>query len=132
MSGFLMVVFLLIIPILWSKMSSLQRQVDDLKSEVERLQNSTPGVGNTFTMNSSSSVHNASSFSHPVDGDSLNSMSTIHTMNTSDHGSQDRDLDRELLDMLRRGNKIQAIKRLREARNFSLKEAKDYVEALDR
>ncbi|GGH49923.1 hypothetical protein GCM10008014_14710 [Paenibacillus silvae] len=53
-------------------------------------------------------------------------------MNTSDHGSQDRDLDRELLDMLRRGNKIQAIKRLREARNLSLKEAKDYVEALDR
>ncbi|WP_427051331.1 ribosomal protein L7/L12 [Paenibacillus sp. TC-CSREp1] len=53
-------------------------------------------------------------------------------MNTSDHGSQDLDLDRELLDMLRRGNKIQAIKRLREARNLSLKEAKDYVEALDR
>lgn len=132
MSGFLMVVFLLMIPILWSKMSSLQRQVDDLKSEVERLQNSTPGVANSFTMNSSSSVHNTSPFSRPVAGDSMNAVSTIHTMNTSDHGSQDLDLDRELLDMLRRGNKIQAIKRLREARNLSLKEAKDYVEALDR
>ncbi|WP_427910423.1 ribosomal protein L7/L12 [Paenibacillus silvae] len=128
----MMVVFLLMIPILWSKMSSLQRQVDDLKSEVERLQNSTPGVANSFTMNSSSSVRNTSPFSRPVAGDSMNAVSTIHTMNTSDHGSQDLDLDRELLDMLRRGNKIQAIKRLREARNLSLKEAKDYVEALDR
>jgi large subunit ribosomal protein L7/L12 len=34
--------------------------------------------------------------------------------------------------MIQQGNKIKAIKKLREARNLSLKEAKDYVDALDR
>ncbi|QKS55327.1 ribosomal protein L7/L12 [Paenibacillus barcinonensis] len=132
MSGFFMVVVLLFIPILWSKISSLQRQVDDLKTEVERLQNSSPGVGNSFTMNNASSVQHAAPFSTPVDVDPLKAISNINAMNSIDHISQNRDLDLELMDMVRRGNKIQAIKRLREARSLTLKEAKDYVDALDR
>lgn len=121
MSSFLFVVFLLIIPILWSKLGNLQRQVDELKSEVERLQNGSSVVSNRFSMNASS-VQNASSFSSYVDTNAF-PQSGFDT---------DRELDQELIAMVRRGNKIQAIKKLREARSLSLKEAKDYVEALDR
>lgn len=121
MSSFLFVVFLLIIPILWSKLGNLQRQVDELKSEVERLQNGSSVDANRFTVNATS-VQNASSFS------------TSTGTNTFPQSEFDRDpeLDQELLAMVRRGNKIQAIKKLREVRSLSLKEAKDYVEALDR
>ena len=121
MSSFLFVVFLLIIPILWSKLGNLQRQVDELKSEVERLQNGSSVDSNRFAMNASS-VQNASSFSSSTDTNAF-PQSGFDT---------DRELDQELLAMVRRGNKIQAIKKLREARSLSLKEAKDYVEALDR
>ncbi|MCP1133603.1 ribosomal protein L7/L12 [Paenibacillus polysaccharolyticus] len=121
MSSFLFVVFLLIIPILWSKLGNLQRQVDELKSEVELLQNGSSLDANRFAMNASS-VQNASSFSSSTSTDSF--PQSGFDMNT--------ELDQELLAMVRGGNKIQAIKKLREARSLSLKEAKDYVEALDR
>lgn len=122
MNGFLFVVFLLFVPILWSKFSNLQRQVDELKSEVERLRNSASDQTNCFTMNATSSVHNVSSFStsEVTDPSLLNGF------------NPDTELDQELLAMVRDGNKIKAIKKLREARSLSLKEAKDYVEALDK
>lgn len=121
MSSFLFVVFLLIIPILWSKLSNLQRQVHELKSEVERLQSGSSVEGNRSAMNAFS-VQNASSFSSST-GPNAFPQNGLDT---------DTELDHELLAMVRAGNKIQAIKKLREARSLSLKEAKDYVEALDR
>lgn len=122
MSSFLFVVFLLIIPILWSKLSNLQRQVHELKSEVERLQSGSSVDANRFAINASS-VQNASSFS---------SSSTSTDSFPQSGFDINTELDQELLAMVRGGNKIQAIKKLREARSLSLKEAKDYVEALDR
>ncbi|MCM3132827.1 ribosomal protein L7/L12 [Paenibacillus polysaccharolyticus] len=119
MSSFLFVVFLLIIPILWSKLSNLQRQVHELKSEVERLQSGSSVEGNRSATNAFS-VQNASSFSSSTGP------------NAFPQNGSDTELDHGLLAMVRAGNKIQAIKKLREARSLSLKEAKEYVEALDR
>lgn len=42
------------------------------------------------------------------------------------------DQDREILDLVKQGNKIEAIKRTREFYGFGLKEAKEYVEKLER
>lgn len=41
-------------------------------------------------------------------------------------------LEHRLIVLIRAGNKIRAIKELREARRLSLKDAKDVVEALER
>jgi large subunit ribosomal protein L7/L12 len=120
MSNFIFVVFLLIIPILWSKLSKLQRQVDELKIEVDQLRNGTSTEANRFVLNNSPLSQDPASFSSFA-GTSSTAQSELKN-----------ELDQELLAMVRRGNKIQAIKKLREARSLSLKEAKDYVEALDR
>ncbi|WP_236414286.1 hypothetical protein [Paenibacillus sp. JJ-223] len=41
-------------------------------------------------------------------------------------------LEHRLIELIRAGNTIRAIKELREARRLSLKDAKDVVEALER
>ena len=48
------------------------------------------------------------------------------------HAEADAALEERLRSLLAGGKKIQAIKELREAKNMTLKEAKDMVEALDR
>lgn len=120
MSGFLLVVLLLITPFLWSKLGSLQRQVDELKTEVEGLRYGSSGDTHRFTVNSTSSAQDAVSFSPSSDSSMMS------------HPTMDRELEQELLTMVRSGNKIKAIKTLREARGLSLKEAKDQVDALDK
>lgn len=47
-----------------------------------------------------------------------------------DGGSGSSEHDQEIIDLLDRGKKIQAIKKAREYYGFDLKEAKDYVERL--
>ncbi|WP_310140464.1 ribosomal protein L7/L12 [Paenibacillus amylolyticus] len=101
------------------RMASLQRQLNELKRDVERLENGARMPSNaSVPLTSSSSQQYASSTSFTA------SSSTIDTPPS--------ELDQELLSLLQKDQKIKAIKRLREARGLSLKEAKDYVESLDR
>ncbi len=59
-----------------------------------------------------------------------------HAVEAIEHGestspaSAPADLDKELLRLLRDGQKIEAVKRHRERTNSGLKESKDYVESL--
>lgn len=104
-----LVVFLILIFILLVRVISLQTQLNELKRDVERLEN---GAGSTAHFPLS---HNASS------------------VNVTPPSQADlTELDRELQALAQQGKKIIAIKKAREARNLSLKDAKEYVESLER
>lgn len=108
------VVVLLLIVILLTRVISLQSQLNELKRDVERIES---GAGITQRTPSPS-------FNYSVSSSTQSS--------TSEHPTELLELDQELILMIQQGNKIKAIKKLREARNLSLKDAKDYVDTLDR
>ncbi|MEO2203237.1 ribosomal protein L7/L12 [Paenibacillus pabuli] len=105
------IVFLLLIVILLARVTSLQSQLNELKRDVERLENG-------------ASITPRSPLNYSVSPSSLSPSSGPQT--------ELSELDHELILMIEQGNKIKAIKKLREATNLSLKDAKDYVDALDR
>ncbi|MDQ0655894.1 ribosomal protein L7/L12 [Paenibacillus sp. W2I17] len=111
MNTLVWIVLLLLILVLLVRVTSLQRQLNELKSDVERLENG-------------STVSARSDFNYTL---SPQEASPSHTSQPAQ-----TDLDQELLTLIQQGKKIMAIKRLREARGLSLKEAKDYVDSLDR
>ncbi|CAM4271930.1 ribosomal protein L7/L12 [Paenibacillus xylanexedens] len=111
MNTLVSIVLLLLIFVLLVRVTSLQRQLNELKRDVERLENgSTDSVRSDFNYTLSPKEASPSHTSQPAQ----------------------TDLDQELLTLIQQGKKIMAIKRLREARGLSLKEAKDYVDSLDR
>ncbi|WP_458461474.1 ribosomal protein L7/L12 [Paenibacillus sp.] len=111
MNTLIWIVFLLLILVLLVRVTSLQRQLNELKRDVERLENG-------------STASTRSDFNYTL------SPKEAPSPYTSQPGPTD--LDQELLALIQQGKKIMAIKRLREARGLSLKEAKDYVDSLDR
>ncbi|HBU82371.1 MULTISPECIES: hypothetical protein [Paenibacillus] len=106
-----LVVFLILILILLVRVISLQAQLNELKRDVERLEN---GAGSTAQFPLS---HNASS---------------VNVSPPPPSQADLTELDRELQALAQQGKKIIAIKKAREARNLSLKDAKEYVESLER
>lgn len=111
MNTLVWIVLPLLIFVLLVRVTSLQRQLNELKRDVERLENgSTDSVRSDFNYTLSPKEASLSHTSQPAQ----------------------TDLDQELLTLIQQGKKIMAIKRLREARGLSLKEAKDYVDSLDR
>jgi len=91
------------------KVVSLQRQLNELKSD-QQWRNSRPEVSGLSnpSLNAPASSSNVTRVSPPVN------------------------LDERLRMLLTAGKKIQAIKEFREASGLGLKEAKDYVENLER
>lgn len=88
------------------KVFSLQSQLNDMKSDLEWVNNrpNNPGMNSSIATN----------VSQPEVND------------------VDADLEERLRFMLASNQKIKAIKVLREARNLSLKDAKDYVDQLEK
>ncbi|WP_336758406.1 ribosomal protein L7/L12 [Paenibacillus sp. USHLN196] len=111
MNTLVWIVFLLLILVLLFRVTSLQRQLNELKRDVERLENGSTASARSDLNYTLSPKEASPSYVSPT-GPS--------------------DLDQELLALIQQGKKIMAIKRLREARGLSLKEAKDYVDSLDR
>jgi large subunit ribosomal protein L7/L12 len=111
MNTLVWIVLLFLIFVLLVRVTSLQRQLNELKRDVERLENvSISGTRSDFNYTLSPKEASPSHTSQPAQ----------------------TDLDQELLTLIQQGKKIMAIKQLREARGLSLKEAKDYVDSLDR
>ncbi|WP_153978572.1 ribosomal protein L7/L12 [Paenibacillus xylanilyticus] len=108
-----LIVLLLLIVILLTRVISLQSQLNELKRDVERIENA--GITQRTP---------SSSFNYSVSSSTLSS--------SSEQPTELSELDQELILMIQQGNKIKAIKKLREARNLSLKDAKDYVDTLER
>ncbi|WP_413379051.1 hypothetical protein [Paenibacillus taichungensis] len=106
-----LVVFLLLILILLVRVISLQTQLNELKRDVERLEN---GSGST--------AHSPLSYN----------TSSVNVSPPPPTHADLTELDRELQALAQQGKKIIAIKKAREARNLSLKDAKEYVEYLER
>ncbi|SEK62522.1 hypothetical protein [Paenibacillus sp. OK003] len=106
-----LVVFLFLILILLVRVISLQTQLNELRRDVERLEN-----GSDRTAHSPLS-YNASS---------------VNVSPPTPTQADLTELDKELQALAQQGKKIIAIKKAREARNLSLKDAKDYVESLER
>ncbi|KOY16689.1 hypothetical protein [Paenibacillus xylanivorans] len=106
-----LVVFLLLILILLVRVISLQTQLNELKRDVERLEN---GSGST--------VHSHLSYN----------ASSVNVSPPPLSQADLTELDKELQALAQQGKKIIAIKKAREARNLSLKDAKEYVESLER
>lgn len=97
--------------ILLLRVLSLQRQVNEIRSDMESLQSHSHA--NT----------SYSSSTHSFSGEPLVAMPD--TMN-------DRDaLEQNVLSLIQQGKKINAIKKVREATGMGLKEAKDYVDRLE-
>ncbi|MGN7413218.1 ribosomal protein L7/L12 [Paenibacillus sp. SAF-068] len=113
MNTLVWIVFLLLILVLLVRVTSLQRQLNDLKRDMERLENGSTAIASP-----------RSDFNYTL---SPKEASPSHTSQQAP-----TDLDQELLALIQQGKKIMAIKRLREARGLSLKEAKDYVDSLER
>ncbi|ALP38850.1 hypothetical protein ASL14_24545 [Paenibacillus sp. IHB B 3084] len=105
---FIALIALIISVILLIKVYSLQARLNDLKSDVERLENRSGASG--------------ISLSGPT------ATAPPHVLNTE----VSEDINERLLMLIREGKKIQAIKELRVAKDLSLKEAKDYVDGLER
>lgn len=106
-----LIVFLLLILILLVRVISLQSQLNELKQDVERLE-----IGGG-----------------PVSHSSFNYSPTLSDVSPhSPSQAELTELDRELLALVQQGKKIVAIKKVREAKNLSLKDAKDYVESFER
>lgn len=108
-----LVVFLFLILILLVRVISLQTQLNELKRDVERLEN-----GSGFNAHSPLS-YNASSVN-------------VSPLTPTPAQAELTELDKELQALAQQGKKIIAIKKAREARNLSLKDAKEYVEYLER
>lgn len=107
----ILIVLLLLVLVLLIRVMSLQSQLNELKRDVERIEN---GTGLTPRSN-------------------VNFSPSPSTMPSSSASQTElSQLDHELLVLIQQGQKIKAIKKLREARDLSLKDAKDYVDALDR
>lgn len=70
-------------------------------------------------------------YANPPYTDQLSPLSTTNPEPTALSVDQQA-LEHRLIELIRAGNKIRAIKELREARKLSLKDAKDAVEALER
>lgn len=113
MNTLVWIVLLLLILVLLVRVTSLQRQLNELKRDVERLENGSTAIASP-----------RSDFNYTL------SPKEAPPSHTSPPGHTD--LDQELIALVQKGNKIVAIKRLREARGLSLKEAKDYVDSLHR
>ncbi|WP_342570156.1 ribosomal protein L7/L12 [Paenibacillus sp. FSL R5-0749] len=113
MNTLIWIVLSLLILVLLVRVTSLQRQLNELKRDVERLENGSTAIASP-----------RSDYNYTL---SPKEASPSHT---SPPGQTDLDL--ELLALIQQGKKIMAIKRLREARGLSLKEAKDYVDSLER
>ncbi|GAS82160.1 ribosomal protein L7/L12 [Paenibacillus amylolyticus] len=111
MNTLVWIVLLFLILVLLVRVTSLQRQLNELKRDVDRLENGSNGSAR-------------SDFNYTL---SPKEASPAHTSQPAP-----TDLDQELIALIQQGKKIMAIKRLREARGLSLKEAKDYVDSLDR
>ncbi|WP_226000620.1 ribosomal protein L7/L12 [Paenibacillus sp. BJ-4] len=105
---YIAMIALILSVILLIKVYSLQSRLNDLKSDVERLENRS-GIPGTLLSDSFPTV-------------------APHLQHT---GASD-DINERLIMLIREGKKIQAIKELRTARDLSLKEAKDYVDSLER
>jgi large subunit ribosomal protein L7/L12 len=105
---FIALIALIISVILLIKVYSLQARLNDLKADVERLENRSGMSGISLS-------GTAATTPPPV-------------LNTA----VSEDINERLLLLIREGKKIQAIKELRVARDLSLKEAKDYVDDLER
>lgn len=112
-----LVVFLFLILILLVRVISLQTQLNELKRDVERLEN-----GSGYTAHSPLSYNGSSVNVSPL------TPTPTHTPAQADL----TELDKELQELAKQGKKIIAIKKVREARNLSLKDAKEYVEYLKR
>lgn len=106
-----LVVFLFLILILLVRVIRLQTQLNELKRDVERLEN---GSGST--------AHSPLSYND----------SAVNVSPLPPAQADLTELDKELQALAQQGKKIIAIKKAREARNLSLKDAKDYVESLER
>nr|WP_202895070.1 ribosomal protein L7/L12 [Paenibacillus sp. 23TSA30-6] len=105
---FIALIALIISVILLIKVYSLQARLNDLKSDVERLENRSGMSG--------------ISLSGPTATAPPSVLDTVVS----------EDVNERLLLLIREGKKIQAIKELRVAKDLSLKEAKDYVDGLER
>ncbi|KJD45804.1 large subunit ribosomal protein L7/L12 [Paenibacillus sp. RC73] len=105
---FIALIALIISVILLIKVYSLQARLNDLKSDVERLENRSGMSGISLS--------------------GTTATAPPHVLNTA----VSEDINERLLLLIREGKKIQAIKELRVARDLSLKEAKDYVDDLER
>lgn len=94
---------------------SLQSQLNEVKSDLEWLKNR-PGNGGL------ASTHRPKSFSSSTDAQDHNSAPS-----TIDQAT----FEERILFLTHESKKIQAIKEVREARGWGLKEAKDYVDQLE-
>ncbi|MWV43879.1 hypothetical protein GRF59_09550 [Paenibacillus sp. HJL G12] len=106
-SEILAVIAIVISLFLFIRVISLQSQMNNIKADLEWMRN------------------RAGSQSVPV---------PAATSPTPSGGQETADsaLDERLLFLLQSGQKIKAIKEIREVRSLGLKEAKEYVEALER
>ncbi|MGQ3481385.1 ribosomal protein L7/L12 [Paenibacillus sp. TY11] len=105
---YIAIIALLLSVILLIKVYSLQSRLNDLKSDVERLENRSG-----------------------IQGTSLSGTITTTPPHILDTGTSE-DINGRLLLLIREGKKIQAIKELRTAKDLSLKDAKDYVDHLEK
>lgn len=69
-------------------------------------------------------------YSHPLDKPQLSGVPGASATPVSDVHLPP-DVERKVRDLIRRGHKIEAIKDVRYATNLGLKEAKDFVEAME-
>ncbi|WP_379152220.1 ribosomal protein L7/L12 [Paenibacillus sp. sgz5001063] len=94
--------------LLMLRVMTLSRRVNDLQSQLER-------------------IHSRSGMDGGLVKPRMDTPTPLHVQNMEFAP----DLERRLYLLLAEGKKIQAIKVLREARNLSLKDAKDYVDQMD-
>ncbi|KAF6561236.1 ribosomal protein L7/L12 [Paenibacillus sp. EKM202P] len=107
-SEFVAIIALILSVILLFKVYRLQSRLNDLKSDIERLENRSGLTGTSMS-------------------------NTIAPPVPHFPGSDaSEEINERLLLLIREGNKIKAIKELRTARNLSLKDAKDYVDHLEK
>jgi large subunit ribosomal protein L7/L12 len=107
-SEYVAIIALILSVILLFKVYRLQSRLNNLKSDVERLENRS---GPTETSMSSTITPPPPHF---LDAEAS------------------KEINQRLLLLIREGNKIQAIKELRIAKDLSLKDAKDYVDHLEK
>lgn len=107
-SEYVAIIALILSVILLFKVYRLQSRLNDLKSDVERLENRSG-----------------------LTGTSMSSTITPPPPHFLDVEASE-EINERLLLLIREGNKIQAIKELRTAKDLSLKDAKDYVDHLEK
>ncbi|MGZ0041116.1 hypothetical protein [Paenibacillus ottowii] len=107
-SEYVAIIALILSVILLFKVYRLQSQLHDLKSDVERLENRS-GLTGTPISNTITSP-------------------APHILGTE----ASEEINERLLLLIREGNKIKAIKELRTAKDLSLRDAKDYVDHLEK